>query len=218
MNHINVLLADDHPIFLKGIREILTKDPSIHIVAETHCATQLLSIVEKFRPDLVICDASMPPTDMRAVIQTLKMQWPETRTLIISEIDEEEKILEFLSLGIDGYMLKKDNPDLLFLAVKEVMAGGVWLSPRLIKQLLGCLFTPFAISITGKMASKLLSRREREVLKLVATGLENDKIADRLCITKRTVQNHVSIIYKKLNITSRSHLFFYALQQGILSH
>jgi two-component system, NarL family, response regulator DegU len=218
MDSMNVLLADDHPIFLAGIKGILALDPSIHIVAEAHCAAQLLLLAEKYLPDLVISDAYMPRADTATVIQSLKEQWPGMKILIISESDEEEKVLKLLASGIDGYTLKEDSPELLLQAVREVMKGGMWLSPRLIKQFLGYLFVPCSELVADKTMSKILSKREQEVLKLVAMGLENCEIADSLCITKRTVQNHVSAVYQKLSIKSRSQAVLYAIRQGVVKH
>ncbi len=218
MECINVLLADNHPIFLAGIRGILAHDPSIHVVAETQCTTQLLPLAEKFLPDLIICGAFTPPATSTTTIQTLKEQRPEIKILIISEIDEKEIVLQFLALSIDGYILKEDDPNLLLQAIQEVMKDGIWLSPRLIKQLLGCLFTPYTTSITEMILPPVLSKREMEVLRLVAMGFENNEIANTLCITKRTVQNHVSAIYQKLNIKSRSQAVLYAIRQGMVKY
>src|SRR6266436_6212306 len=172
MDSVNVLLANDHPIFLAGLKGILALDPSIHIIAEAHCAAQLVLLTEKYLPDLLISDACMPHADLATITHRLKEQWPRMKILIISESDEEEKVLKLLASGIDGYTLKEDSSELLLQAVREVMNGGLWLSPRLIKQLLSHLFVPCSQSITDKTISKVLSKREQEVLRLVATGLE----------------------------------------------
>ena len=150
--------------------------------------------------------------------QTLKERWPQIKILILSNICGEEEVLRYLASGIDGYALKEDHPELLFQAIREVMKGGVWLSPRLIKQILGYLFTPCFVPMIDKTASQILSRREQEILKYIAMGLENDEIADILCITKRTVQNHVSSIYQKLSIKNRSQAVLYAIRQGLVKH
>jgi DNA-binding NarL/FixJ family response regulator len=214
---INVLIADDHPIFLSGIRGILARNASIRIVAEANSAEQMLAQVEMQSPHLIISDAHMPPADMATTVCTIKGQFSDIHILMISAYDNDERLFGLLNAGISGYMLKEDTPELLLQAIREIEQGGMWFSPRLLRRVLIPVFTQRHISAADNAIVSTLSKREQEVLALVSKGLENWEIADQLCITKRTVQNHVSTIYQKLCVKSRSQAVLYAIRKGLVN-
>lgn len=217
MDCINVLIADDHPIFLSGIKGVLAQNPSIHIVAEASSAGRMLAQVGMQLPHLIISDAHMPPDDMTTTVCTIKAQFPDIHFLIISAYDSDEQLFRFLNAGINGYILKEDAPELLLQAIQAIEQGGMWFSPRLMKRVLIPVFTQRHMHTSNDAIVDTLSKREREVLALISKGLENWEIADQLCITKRTVQNHVSTIYQKLYIKSRSQAVLYAIRQGLVN-
>ncbi len=217
MDCIRVLIADDHPIFLSGIRAILAHNAAVQVVAEANSAEQLLAQAEIQLPDLIISDAHMPPADMASAVCMIKARFPDIHILMISAYDNDERLFSLLNAGISGYMLKEDTPDLLLQAVQAIEQGGMWFSPRLMKRVLVPVFTQRHISTADNAIVGTLSKREQEVLALLSRGLENWEIADQLCITKRTVQNHVSTIYQKLCIKSRSQAVLYAIREGLVN-
>lgn len=218
MDSVSVLLADDHPIFLEGIGTILAMIESVKIVGRAYSANQLLTLAKHYQPDLVISDAGMPLADMAQTIFALKEETPQTRIIVIAEEESEEYVLKLLGAGIDGYTLKEDSPEMLVQAVQTVLQGGMWISPKSIKQIVGTLLPSCPNGRSTQSTLQMLSKREQEVLRLLAMGMENCEIADALCITKRTVQNHVSTVYQKICVKSRSQAILYAIKQGLVKY
>lgn len=213
---VTVLLADDQPIFCAGIRGILSLNTCLQIVAEARSSQQLLMMAREHAPNLVISDANLPQAELFQALRTLKDEMPTTRVLLISEESSEELLYKFLDVGIDGYVLKEEPSELLVQAVQTILQGGMWISPRLIRHMLALAMPPCRSNNRQSISFNILSRREQEILRLIAMGMENCEIADTLCITKRTVQNHVSTVYQKLCLKSRSQAILYAIKEGIV--
>ncbi len=214
---VTVLLADDQPIFCVGIRGILSLNTCLKIVAEAHSTEQLLLLAREHLPDLMISDANLPLAELLEVLQTLKQEAPQTKVLLISEEANEDHLHKFLEIGIDGYALKEDPPEHLVQAVQIILQGGMWISPKLIRHMLTAVLPPCQ-SHRQSISLNTLSRREQEILRLLAMGMENCEIADSLCITKRTVQNHVSTVYQKLCVKGRSQAILFAIKEGVVKH
>jgi DNA-binding NarL/FixJ family response regulator len=218
MKSVTVLLGDDQPIFLAGIRGILSLNPSLEIVGEVHTAERLSALVKEYLPDLVISDASLPGADLSTTIRMLKQETLTVKFLLIAEEATEEPLFKFLEVGIDGYALKDDPPEILVQAVLAVIQGGMWISPMLIRHLITAAIPPCHSSCRQSSTLGMLSKREQEILRLLAMGMENCEIADTLCITKRTVQNHVSTVYQKLCVKGRSQAVLYAIKAGLVRY
>jgi len=209
---IRVLIADDHPIVRAGIVSMLNKEPDIHVVGEIGDGNQVERLTMENAADVLVLDVNMPGLDSVITTRHLKEQCPALHILVLTAYDDDAYVTGLLSAGATGYLLKEEALETLVTAIRAVARGESWLSQR----------------IAGRLARKALARseattepgpltpREREVLRLLALGLSNDEIAERLVITRRTAQNHVSSIYGKLGLASRAEAVLYAIRHGIV--
>ncbi|MCX7633639.1 MAG: response regulator transcription factor [Turneriella sp.] len=208
---IRIVLADDHPLILQGLRRLLEPDPRYQIIAECDNGQKLLDVLQQRGADLVICDLSMPKLNGLDAIREIRKLYPKTKILILSMHKDPQIFEKALALGVDGYVLKEDIYDQLLFAIQTVVAGGKSYSPRITET--------FAADRTqrGELAAELLTRREREILRHAALGLTNREIADTLGISVRTVESHRANLMRKLDLESVQELVAFALKQGIVS-
>jgi NarL family two-component system response regulator LiaR len=211
---IRVLMADDHPVVRAGIVSMLSKEPDIRVIGETGDGEQVERLTVETAPDVLVLDVNMPGFDPVAVTRNLTQQRPDLRILVLTAYDDEAYVAGLLSAGATGYVLKDEALDSLVAAIRTIAKGESWLSQRIAGRLARKAIAP--VSARAAKAEPL-TPREREVLRLLALGLSNDEIAERLFITKRTVQNHVSNIYGKLDLDSRAEAVLYAIRQGIVN-
>lgn len=214
MNHskpIRVLIADDHPVVRAGIVSMLSKEPDIRVIAETGDGGQVERLTAESVPDVLVLDVTMPGLDPIATTRRLKEQDPTLQILILTAHDDEAYVTGLLSAGAMGYILKDEALDSLVAAIRTIAKGESWLSQRIAGQLARKAIVPARTA-----EAEPLTPREREVLRLLALGLSNDEIAEQLFITKRTVQNHVSNIYGKLDLDSRAEAVLYAIRHEIV--
>jgi len=208
---IRVLIADDHPVVRAGIVRMLNKEPAIHVVGEIGDGSQVERLTTENMPDVLVLDVNMPGLDPVITTRHLKEQCPTLHILVLTAYDDDAYVVGLLSAGATGYLLKEEALETLVTAIRAVAQGESWLSQR----------------IAGRLARKALDRaetappgpltpREQEVLRLLALGLGNDEIAERLVITKRTVQNHVSSVYAKLRLESRAEAVLYAIRHSLV--
>ena len=205
---LRVLLADDHAIVRKGIREFLEEDGEVTVVAEASGGAEAVRLAGEYRPAVVVLDVQMPAT------RQIKAAYPEIRVLILTAYDEDPYVFALLRAGADGYVLKNSDPDDLVRAVKTVASGGKVLAPDIAAKVVAQI-------TSGKPAAAAkqvepLSERELEVLRLAAHGLTNKAIAAELGVSDRTVQGHLASIYGKLAVASRTEAVTKALKLGWL--
>jgi len=210
-NSIRVVIADDHPVVRTGIRSLLEKHPDLQVVGEIGDGTRVESLVELWQPDVLVLDVAMPGLDPATVTRRLKKRHPDLNVLVLTAYDDDAYVTGLLAAGATGYLLKEEALDMLVAAIRAVAHGQSWLSQRVAGRLARKAITPVQIPLVGP-----LTPREREVLRLLALGLSNAEIAEQLFITKRTVQNHVSTIYGKLGLDSRTEAVLYAIRHGIV--
>ncbi len=215
---IRVLLADDHPVVRAGLRAVLTTDPEIDVVAETSAANEAVQLVQDFTTaddpiDVVLMDlrfgeSPSAGTSSAGVAVTKKiLALPDAPyVLIVTNYSSDTDVLGAISAGAVGYLLKDADPDELIDGVKTAARGETVLSSQVAGRLMGRMRNPTAS----------LSSRETEVLKLVATGLSNKKIAAQLILTEATVKSHMAHIFTKLNVKSRTAAVAAAREQGII--
>lgn len=208
---ILILIADDHPVVRAGIVSMLNREPDIRVIAETGEGGQVERLTARMAPDVLVLDVNMPGLDPVASTRLLTEQRPDLRILILTAYDDEAHVTGLLTAGAIGYMLKDEALDTLVEAIRAVSRGELWLSQRIAGRL-----ARKAIAPARPAAAEPLTPREREVLRLLALGLNNHEIAEQLFITKRTVQNHVSNIYGKLSLDSRAEAVLYAIRYGIV--
>ncbi|MNR86203.1 Response regulator protein VraR [compost metagenome] len=213
MSKLRVLVVDDHPMVRRGTCEILTDDPEIEVVGQGANGLEALSETERLQPDVVLMDLSMPLMDGVEATQQLRARDPKLGIVILSAHDEDDHVLKALQAGANGYLLKTSAEDLIRQAVKLAAIGhAAILQPEISRIVLGSLKPPPATTL-----AEPLSDREIDVLKEVAKDLGNKQIASKLSISDRTVQHHLSNIYGKLNVTSRTGAVLKALQERLIS-
>lgn len=209
---IRVLVADDHPIVRAGIVSMLSKEADIRIVGETGNGKQVERLTAETAPDVLVLDVNMPGLDPVGVTRHLKERHSTSRVLVLTAYDDDAYVTGLLSAGATGYVLKDEALDTLVTAIRAVAKGESWLSQRIA----GRLARKAVAQGEGDAGPEPLTAREQEVLRLLALGLSNEEIAEKLVITRRTVQNHVSSIYGKLELASRAEAVLYAIRNGMV--
>lgn len=210
MSKISILIADDHHVVRKAIADFLAKEPDIEVIGETAETTFLLDLVEKLKPTVLLLDANMPGPNVIEMTKTLKAKHQELKILVLSAFDRPEQVVGLLGAGANGYILKDDQPEMLIQAIRLVVAGEEWLSPRVTNILLQ------SIRNNHRHHPAKLTRRETEVLHIMVTGAGNDEIAGNLGISTNTVKSHVSSILRKLDVKTRVEAVVQAIDRGLV--
>lgn len=212
MSSIRVVLADDHAVVRKGIRDFLEEDGDIEVIAEAGDGAKVKELILDLHPDVVILDVRMPHATGIDVARWIREQALPVRVLILTAYDDDPFIMAAIKAGAHGYVLKNAEADQITAAVRAVHRGEPALAPdiaqKLITQMSG---TPDASQITEPITD-----REREVLQLAASGLTNRGIGLKLSISDRTVQGHLASIYAKLNVNSRTEAVTKALHLELI--
>jgi DNA-binding NarL/FixJ family response regulator len=216
---IRILLVDDQQLLRQGLRVLLELEPGLHVAGEAGNGEEALALYERLRPDVVLMDVRMPVLDGVAATQRLRQRWPESKIIILTTFDDDTYVFEGLRAGALGYLLKDVSAQELAQAIRTVNAGGALIEPSIARKVLA-EFTRQALPgspETGKEpASEIdaLSGRELEILRLVAQGLTNRQIAERLYLAEGTVKNYVSSIFQKLGVQDRTRAVITAQQRG----
>ncbi|MDQ0231443.1 response regulator transcription factor [Metabacillus malikii] len=218
-----IVIIDDHQLFREGVKRILDFEPSFEVVAEGDDGEEALEIVETHKPDVVIMDINMPKVNGVEATKQLIEANPETKVIILSIHDDENYVTHALKTGARGYLLKEMDADTLIDAVKVVADGGSYLHPRVTHNLVN-EFRRLATA-NGQASSQplqpeirrplhILTRRECEVLQMLADGKSNRGIGEALFISEKTVKNHVSNILQKMNVNDRTQAVVVAIKNG----
>lgn len=215
---LRVLLADDHAIVRKGIREFLEEDGEVTVVAEASGGAEAVRLAGEQRPAVAVLDVQMPGVNGIEATRQIKAAYPEIRVLILTAYDEDPYVFALLRAGADGYVLKNSDPDDLVRAVKTVASGGKVLAPDVAAKVIAQMTAGKPAWKPAAAAEQVepLSERELEVLRLAAHGLTNKAIAAELGVSDRTVQGHLASIYGKLAVASRTEAVTKALKLGWL--
>jgi len=210
-----IMLVEDHAIIREGLRSLFSSERDFEVVAEAEEGRTALRLAENHRPDLVVTDLSMPQMDGIDLIATLKKQNPKIRVIALTVHRNDEYVLAALKAGADGYILKEANYSELITAARAALRGKHYLSP----EISGNLIQVYLEGEKGprkKSPLETLSRREREIVSLIADGQTNKEIADRLCISVKTVETHRYKIMTKLNVHNAAALITVALERGLI--
>jgi DNA-binding NarL/FixJ family response regulator len=210
---VRVALIDDHPIVRQGLRNLLQTEPSLAVVGEADDGIAGVELVLRARPDVLIVDLMMPGLNGLDLIRQVLKSQPKLRILVLSMQSADSYVVEALQCGAAGYVLKETGPSEIIQAIRAVVAGERYLSPKLAERLLN------ASSGKRKITDpyETLTPREREILHLVIEGNTSPQIAKRLVLSPRTVELHRSRIMKKLDLHNQTDIFRYALERGLLS-
>ncbi len=211
-----IFIAEDHAILRDGLRAMLASLPDCEIIGEAEDGREAIRGVQSGKPDLVILDLSMPRMNGMEALKEIKKISPETKVLVLTIHSGDEYVLPVLKAGADGYMLKYDTQAELMSAIKSILAGKQYLSPGVSKQVIEGYLEGGA-TLKSKSSWETLTRREREILKLIAEGYKNREIADFLCISEKTVVKHRANLMEKLDIHKVSSLTAYAVSKGLVT-
>ncbi|MDV2989326.1 MAG: response regulator transcription factor [Dehalogenimonas sp.] len=218
-DRIKVLLADDHIIVREGTREMLERQPDIQVVAEANDGVDAVELARVYRPDVIVMDIAMPNMNGIEATREIKKILPTTAVLILTAYDSDQYIMALIEAGAAGYMLKNVRGNQLIDAIRAVHSGESILQPSTTRRVIDQLNknNPPASEATEAETDSMshaLTEREMEVLKLAAKGVSNRDIASQLFLSSRTVQTHLSNIFKKLNVASRTEAILYGLKRG----
>lgn len=219
---IRVLIVDDHAMVRQGLRTFLElQDGSelpIEVAGEAENGVKAVELSKQTQPDIVLLDLVMPEMDGLQATPKILEASPNSRVIILTSFGEEDKVLPAIRAGAQGYLLKDIPPQELVQAVREAYLGKVQLHPDIAKKLMSAVAAKESPSATPADNSESgLTEREREVLGLIANGMNNRDIAAKLVISEKTVKTHVSNILAKLNLDDRTQAAVYALRRGIAS-
>jgi DNA-binding NarL/FixJ family response regulator len=209
---IRIVLADDHAVVRKGIREFLEEEGDISVVAEAIDGDQAVALVAEHQPDVAVLDIQMPGTSGIEATRRIKAEHPEVRVLVLTAYDEDPYIFALLQAGASGYILKTADSAEIVQAVRAVYRGESALDPAVTQKVVQQLTTGRPLGTQATVEA--LTEREIEVLRLVAQGLTNKAVGQALRISDRTVQGHLANIYGKLNVSSRTEAVTEAFKQG----
>jgi NarL family two-component system response regulator LiaR len=214
-DRIKVLITDDQAIVRKGIRALLTTEADIEVVGEAENGVEAINQIAKLSPDVTLMDLEMPKMDGIEAIRRITADQPKARILVLTSFATDDKVFPAIKAGALGYLLKDSSPEELVQAVRQVYRGESSLHPTIARKVLQELSRPPEPKQIPTIEP--LTEREVEVLRLVARGLNNQRIADQLVISEATVRTHVSNILGKLHLASRTQAALYALQTGLAS-
>jgi len=215
MSKIRVLITDDHALFRQGIRTLLAAEPDLEIAGEAKDATEAVNLSRQNRPDVVLMDIGMTGMSSFEATRVIRKERPETRVVFLSMYDDDEYLAECVSIGASGYILKESPAEQLLTAIREVHRGGSYLSPRLLTRLVDDFRTQGREPVRQPRFGTL-TKREREILKMLAEGQSVKEIASAFDLSVKTVEAHKFNLMRKLDIHNKAQLVQYAIQKKII--
>ena len=215
MAKIRIAIADDHTVVRQGTRSLLEREEDLEVVGEAGDGEEAVRVIERTKPDVAIVDIAMPKLNGVEVTRRIKPTCPSTAVLVLTAYDDDEYVFALLEAGAAGYLLKDADSHEVVEAVRAVCAGESVLHPAIARKVIS-RFRP-ANKDTSEKQTTELSEREMQILKLAARGMSNRDIAGQLFISTRTVQGHLSSIFNKLGVGSRTEAVFQAAKKGWVS-
>src|SRR5713226_6258501 len=208
-----VMLVDDHELVRQGIATMLSSSPDIEVVGEAKTGREALEMARTKLPDIVLMDVRMPDMDGLEATRKIKEERPRTAVIMVTMHDNPTYLRDAVRAGAAGYLLKDVSKDELVDAIRQVATGGAFIESQMLK---GMLSEMKPAGQASSPAAKNLTKREREILSLVAEGMSNREIADKLVLSPETVKSHVAAILEKLNVSDRTQAAIYAVRNGLV--
>jgi DNA-binding NarL/FixJ family response regulator len=213
---VQIVIAEDHELFRKGLHLILQKDKSIEIVGEAATVLHAIRVINRLKPDVALLNTTLPETGGIEVIPPIRQESPMTKAIMLAAAMNETTIFKALKAGAKGYLSRNASVSNLIKAIKAVHEGDVWVERKLIARFFqGEATLHFQREERGGMTNQELTPREQEILRYLTHGLTNKEIGQALFISEKTVKSHLNSIFKKLNVTRRLQAILYAIRQGL---
>lgn len=210
---IKVMIVDDHSMIREGLKQLLELDSEMQVIEEASDGIECIEILKTIKPDIMLLDIDMPRMNGLEVLTYLKEQHMKIKTIVLTVHNEVEYLMKAVNIGINGYMLKDSEYEELRRAILSVVDGDIYIQPSMIPY----LNEKIVERDCDRIKMDELTNREVEVLKLLAVGLFNKEIGEQLSISERTVKNHISNIFKKLNVADRTQAAVFAIRNRIVS-
>ena len=209
---IEIIIADDHMMIREGLKQLLELDGTMKVNAEANDGEECLNLLnKKIHPDILLLDINMPKKNGIEVLEYIKQNKIPVKVLILTVHNEVEYLLKAVDIGIDGYLLKDSSYDELKEAIDVVISGNTYIQPSLLPALNESM-EDYALD---KERIECLTKRELDVLRLISEGCSNKKISDELTISERTVKNHISHIFRKIDVEDRTQAAVFAIRNKI---
>jgi two-component system, NarL family, nitrate/nitrite response regulator NarL len=215
---IKIAIADDHPIFRDGLKQLLSLEKDFEVVAEIGDGAEVLRVVDERRPDILLLDLQMPGAHGLTILQKMQTASNPTKVIVLTASEDKNEFVQAMKLGTAGIVLKQSPTDLLFKSIRKVYAGEIWLD----SHTTAAVMRQFSIGddVTGAPNGRgrersPLSTREREIVALVTQGFKNREMAEKMFISEQTVKNHLHNIFDKLGVSDRLELALYAIHKKL---
>ena len=211
---INILIADDHSMIREGLKQLIELEEDIKVIAQAGDGKETIEKIIKYNPDVILLDINMPIMNGLQVLKELKKEKISAKVLVLTIHNEVEYLYKAVEIGVQGYVLKDSEADVLITAIRSINEGDTYIQPNMASL----LFKRMNVKESEKKYNfnNDLTRREIEVLKLITEGLLNKEIAHNLNISEKTVKNHVSNIFKKIDVSDRTQAAVYAIKKNVV--
>lgn len=218
---IKILIADDHALLRQGIKNVLELENDLVVIGEAADGDEAIVKAAELAPDILLLDINMPRNNGLEVTRRLRPTYPNIKVIILTIHDDENYVIEVIKAGAAGYLLKDVEPGMLVKAIRTVYEGESFIYPTLAKKLLGEMNRQEerkheAAKMLERRREERLTYREIEVLSLICQGMSNQSIAQKLYLSEKTVKNHLTNIFRKINVTDRTQAVLYALKHKIV--
>jgi two-component system, NarL family, nitrate/nitrite response regulator NarL len=215
---ITIAIADDHPIFRDGLKQLLSLEKDFEVVAEIGDGAEVLRVVDERRPDILLLDLQMPGAHGLTILQKMQAASHPTKVIVLTASEDKNEFVQAMKLGTAGIVLKQSPTDLLFKSIRKVYAGEIWLDSHTTAAVMRQFSTSDDVTCApngrGRERSPL-STREREIVALVTQGFKNREMAEKMFISEQTVKNHLHNIFDKLGVSDRLELALYAIHKKL---
>lgn len=212
MSKIRILIADDHSMVREGLKQLVELEDDIIVVAQAGNGSEAIEKIIEYKPDVVLLDINMPELNGLEVLAYLRDNDINANVLILTIHNEVEYLYKAVEIGVKGYVLKDSESDVLIRAIRSVHDGESYIQPNMASL----LFKKMNNEDSSGAQNSRLTKREIEVLKLITEGMLNKEIAHKLCISEKTVKNHVSNIFKKIEVSDRTQAAVFAIKNQIV--